>query len=163
MSPPRDTAWRAGLVEQLVSIRTTPVDLGKVDECNTIKGENRSPSGAPDLAFIACWSAAWAKIQPEVDKLNTIGDNYDTFVDAGTKSAKTQFATIMANYKKRQAGDDQIPLSHVFDEITQFISFANAINTAASKGNVDKLKSEAAAAAKEIAPYSVQISPPVRQ
>ena len=57
----------------------------------------------------------------------------------------------MANYKKVQAGDNQIPLSHVFDGITQFISFANAINTAASKGTVDKLKSEAAAAEKEIA------------
>jgi hypothetical protein len=138
-------------VEQLVSIRTTPIDLSKVEECKTIKGENRSPSGAPDPAFIACWSVAWGKIQPQVDKLNTIGDNYDTFVDAGTKSAKSQFATIMANYKKIQAGDNEIPISHVFDEITQFISFANAISAAASKSNIDKLKSEATAAEKELA------------
>jgi hypothetical protein len=138
-------------VEQLASIRSMPIDLSKVEECKTIKGENRLPSGAPDPAFIACWSTAWAKIQPQADKLNTIGDNYDTFVDAGTKTAKSQFATIMANYKKIQAGDDQISVSHVFDEITQFVSFANAINTAASKSNIDKLKSEGAAAEKEIA------------
>jgi hypothetical protein len=138
-------------VEQLASIRTMPIDLSKVEECKTIKGESRSPSGAPDPSFIACWRAAWATVQPQVDKLNTIGDNYDTFVDAGTKTAKSQFATIMANYKKIQAGDNEIPISHVFDEITQFINFANAISTAASNSNIDKLKSEAAAAEKELA------------
>ena len=129
-----------------------PIDLSKVEKCKTIKGQNRLAERRSDQAFIACWSTAWkAKIRPQADKLNTIGDNYDTFVDAGTKSAKSQFATIMANYKKIQAGDNQIPVYHVFDEITQFISFANAINSAASKSNIDKLKSEGAAAEKEIA------------
>jgi hypothetical protein len=74
-----------GFVEELVSLRNTPIDLSKVGECKTIKADNRSPSGAPDPAFITCWSAAWAKLQPQVDKLNTIGDNYDTLADAGTK------------------------------------------------------------------------------
>jgi hypothetical protein len=138
-------------VEQLVSIRTTQIDLSKVEECKTVKAANRSPSGAPDPAFIGCWSAAWAKLQPQVDKLKTMGENYDAFVDAGTKSARQQFATIMANYKKIQAGDNDIPISHVFDEITQFINFANAVSNAASKNNIDKLKSEAAAVEKAIA------------
>jgi hypothetical protein len=57
----------------------------------------------------------------------------------------------MANYKLIQAGDNRIPLSHVFDEITQFINFADAISTAASKSNIDKLKSETTAAKQEVA------------
>ena len=138
-----------GFVEQLVSIRTTPIDLSKVETCKTVKVENRLPSGAPDPAFIGCWSAAWAKLQPQVDKLNTLGDNYDAFVDAGTKPASQQFATIMANYKKIQAGDTAIPITHVFDEITQFINFANAVSSAASKSNIDKSKSEGAAVEKK--------------
>jgi len=137
-------------VEQLVSIRSMSIDLSKVEECKTIKGESRSPSGAPDPAFIACWSAAWGKIQPQVDKLNTIGDNYDIFVDVGTKTAKSQFATIMENYEKIQAGDSAISITHVFDEITQFINFANAVSSAASKSNVDKLKSAATAVEKTV-------------
>jgi hypothetical protein len=137
-------------VEQLVSIRTMPIDLSKVEECRTIKGDGHSPSGAPDPAFIACWGAAWGKIQPQIDKLNTIGDNYDTFVDAGTKTAKSQFVTIIANYKKIQAGDSAISVTHVFDEITQFINFANAVSGAASKSNIDKLKSAAAAVEKAV-------------
>jgi hypothetical protein len=137
-------------VEQLVSIRTMQIDLSKVEECKIVKPENRSPSGAPDPAFIGCWSAAWAKLQPQVDKLKTMGEDYDAFVDAGTKTAKQQFATIMANYKEIQAGDEAIPISHVFDEITQFINFANAITNAVSKSNVDKLKSEAATVEKTV-------------
>jgi hypothetical protein len=67
----------------------------------------------------------------------TMGETYDAFVDAGAKTATQQFSTIMANYQKIQDGDDAIPVSHVFDEITQFINFANAVSSAASKSKSD--------------------------
>ena len=138
----------AGLfVEQLVTIREISVDLSSVADCKKIAPTSRLPSGAPDAAFIGCWSAAWAKLKPQVDTLNTIGDNYDSLADAGDVSASKLFATILANYTKIKNG--QAPVTYNFlNEMTEFIAFANDIANAASKSNVAALKAAATAATK---------------
>ena len=134
-------------VEQLVSIREMTIELNSAADCQKLSPESRLPSGAPDSAFIGCWSASWAKLQPQVDKLNAIGDSYDGLADSATVTATDRFKTIMANYKAIENNTFQ-PYSHIFDEMTEFINFANDIATAASSSNIEKLKTEAAAAAK---------------
>ena len=134
-------------VEQLVAIRETSIDLGSIADCQNLTPTNRLPSGAPDAAFIGCWSAAWAKLQPQVNNLKTLGDNYDALADAGSVSASKLFDTIMANYKAIKNG--QIPVSNVvLADMTEFVTFANDIANAASKSDVAALKAAAAAASK---------------
>jgi hypothetical protein len=88
---------------------------------------------------------AWAKLKPQVDSLNTIAGNYDTLADNNTVIAKTRFDTIMANFAKLK---NEAPSESFLSDITEFISFANAVATAASKSNVAALKSAIAAAEK---------------
>jgi hypothetical protein len=136
-------------LEQLVSIRGMMIDLSKVPDCQKLQPTERLPSGAPDSAFIGCWSAAWTKLKPQVENLSAIGDDYDSFVDPGTKSANQQFQTIMANYKGISQGQS-ISIPNTLNEITTFVNFAEAIVNAASQTNINKLKTEASAAVKQI-------------
>jgi hypothetical protein len=133
--------------EQLVAIRETPIDLKNVADCAQLNPAVRLPSGAPNAAFIDCWSAAWAKLQPQVANLTTIADNYDTLADANTQSAQKLFNTIMANFALIKEG--KISYSSIMlNEITQFITLANAVASAASSSNLASLKSAAQAASK---------------
>jgi hypothetical protein len=134
-------------VEQLVSIREMSIDLNSVADCKGIAPASRLPSGAPDPAFIGCWSAAWAKLQPEANNLKTIADNYDALADAGNINANKLFSTIMANYKAIK--DGRIPISDVvLNEMTEFITFANDIARTASNSNVATMKAPFAATSK---------------
>ena len=134
-------------VEQLVSIRETQIDLSKIDDCQhiSLSSQDRLPSKAPNEAFIGCYNVAWAKLKPQVDSLNTIARNYDTLADNNTVTAKTRFDTIMTNFAKLK---NEAPSESFLSDITEFISFANAVATAASKSNVAALKSAIAAAEK---------------
>ena len=61
----------------------------------------------------------------------TTADSYDTLADAGDVNAQKLFATIMADYdliSKGQAGASDV----FWNDVTQFITFANAISTAAT-------------------------------
>jgi len=133
-------------VEQLVALRATPIDLSKEPECKNLAGSTRLPSGAPSTAFITCWKAAWSHIQDAANKLVATADNYDTIADAGDVNAQKLFGTIMADYDLISKGADA---SNVFwNDVTQFITFANAISTVASKAKIASLQKELAAASK---------------
>jgi hypothetical protein len=134
-------------VEQLVMIREMPIDVTNVADCKNLAPTNRLPSGAPNAAFVGCWNAAWAKLQPQVENLKLLGDSYDALADAGDVNASKLFGTIMANYKAIKNG--QIPLSNVvLNDMTEFVTFANDITNALSKNNLAALKSAATAASK---------------
>lgn len=134
-------------VEQLVALRATPIDLSKEPECRNLAASTRLPSGAPSAAFVTCWKAAWSHLQESANKLVTAADNYDTLADAGDVNAQKLFATIMADYDLISKG--KADASNVFwNDVTQFITFANAISTAASKANITTLQKELAAVSK---------------
>jgi hypothetical protein len=134
-------------VEQLVAIRETKIDLSKIDDCQSISlaAQDRLPSKAPNEHFIGCYNVAWAKIKPQVDNLNTIAGNYDTLADNNTVSASARFDAIMTDFAKLK---NEAPTESFLTDITEFISFANAVATAASKSNVAALKSAITAAEK---------------
>ena len=128
-------------VEQLVSIRKTPIDLGDVEECKQLSPQNRSPSGAPNPAFISCWSAAWSKLKSPVDNLTSLGDSYDKLADVAGTNAKSKLGTILADFAKINAGqNDSASLSIFARDITDFINLANAVATAASPASIASLK-----------------------
>ena len=134
-------------VEQLVTLRATPIDLSKEPECKNLAGSTRQPSGAPSTAFITCWKAAWSHLQDAASKLATAADNYDTLADSSDVNAQKLFATILADYDLISAG--RADASDVFwNDVTQFVTFANAISTAASKTNTATLQKEWAAVSK---------------
>jgi hypothetical protein len=134
-------------VEQLVALRATPIDLSKEPECKNLAGSTRLPSGAPSAAFVTCWKAAWSHLQDATSKLATTADSYDTLADAGDVNAQKLFGTILADYDLISTG--QADASNVFwNDVTQFITFANAISTAASKTNIATLQKELAAVSK---------------
>jgi hypothetical protein len=150
------TASRQSLVgsfvEQLVSIRETSIDLTSVSDCKNVAPSSRLPSGAPEAAFIACWSAAWSKLKTQVDNLTAIGDSYDLLADATTISAETKLGTILADFNEMNAGkldaSSSTNLAIFAADVTEFINFANAVAAAASQNNVSALKSATAAASK---------------
>lgn len=134
-------------VEQLVSIREMPIDVSKHPECQGVASRPRLPSGAPSAAFIGCWKAVWGQLQPAVAGLTTAGENYDTLADAGNVNAQKLFGTIMADYELISAGKAEA--TNVFwDDVTQFITFANAITNAASKTNIARLQKDLTAISK---------------
>jgi hypothetical protein len=134
-------------VEQLVSIREMPIDLSRHPECQGLASRQRLPSGAPSAAFVACWKAGWAQLQPSVNILSTLADSYDGLADAGNVNAQRLFSTIMADYELISSGKAEA--SNVFwDDITQFITFASAISNAASKSNIATLQKDIAAISK---------------
>jgi hypothetical protein len=134
-------------VEQLATTREMSIDVSKHPECQMLATRRRLPSGAPSPAFIGCWKAGWAQLQPAIASLTTIAESYDTLADAGNVNAKKLFGTIMADYKLISEG--QADASNVFwDDVTQFITFANAISNAASKSNIAALQKGLAAVSK---------------
>ncbi|MFZ3350997.1 MAG: hypothetical protein WA268_09050 [Xanthobacteraceae bacterium] len=141
----------AGLfVEQLTAIRETSIDLSAVPDCKNLAPGTQLPSGAPNAAFVSCWHAAWAKLQPLVTNLMSIGDSYDNLADpSANPDPQKLMGTILADYAKIKAGATANPDLAVFaGDVTEFITLANAIATAASTSNVAALKTPAAAAAK---------------
>jgi hypothetical protein len=135
-------------MEQLVAIRELSINLNNVDDCKSL-ATTRLPSGAPNASFIGCSNAAWAKLQPLVDNLNSIGDSYDSIADAGGVNAQKLLGTILADYDKIKKGAaDARNLAVFAKDIGEFIAFANAVANAASKTNIAALKSAAAAAGK---------------
>lgn len=134
-------------VEQLVALRETPIDLTKEAECKNLAGSTRLPSGAPSAAFIACWKAAWAHLSDGAAKLATTADSYDTLADNGDIDPQKLFATILTEYDN--IGKGKIDASNVFwSNVTQFITFANAISAAASAANIATIKKDIAAVSK---------------
>ena len=142
-------------VEQLVSIRETPIDLSNVADCRSVAPASRLPSGAPNAAFVGCWSAAWAKLKTQVDNLTALGDSYDLLADATSingKSGKDLLGEILDDFKQMNTGKfdptNAANLAVFAADVTQFINFANAVAAAASQSNISALKSAAAAASK---------------
>ena len=136
-------------VEQLVAIREMSIDLSNVADCKSLAPSSRLASGAPNASYIGCWSAAWAKLQPQVDNLDTIGDNYDAVADAGGVNAQKLLGTILADYDKiRNGATDAQNLAIFANDIGEFIAFANAIANVASKSNITALKSAGTAVSK---------------
>jgi hypothetical protein len=132
-------------VEQLTLIREATVDLNNDSDCKHLMPTDRLASGAPNAAFISCWSVAWTKLKPQVDNLTSIGDNYDTLADANTVSAQSLFDKIMDDFSRIKNG---APSVSFLNDTTQFIAFANAVANAASKSNIAALKSAVTAAEK---------------
>jgi hypothetical protein len=125
------------------------IDLSNVADCKDLVPASRLPSGAPNAAFISCWSAAWAKLKSQVDNLTALGDSYDGLADTTNISAKSKLGTILADFSKINAGqNDPASLAVFAADITEFITFANAVATAASQSNISALKSAAAAVSK---------------
>jgi hypothetical protein len=76
-----------------------------------------------------------------------LAGNYDLLADAGNANAQKLFSTIMADYELISSAKAEA--SNVFwDDITQFITFANAISNAASKANIATLQKDIAAISK---------------
>jgi hypothetical protein len=121
-------------VEQLTAIRETSIDLSSDAACKNLAPDNRLPSGAPNVAFVNCWHAAWAKLQPMVTTLTSTGDSYDNLADPSTGADPQKLlGTILEDYKKIKNGADAPENLAVFaSDVTQFITFANAIATAVS-------------------------------
>jgi hypothetical protein len=132
-------------VEQLTTIRQTSIDLTAETGCKNLAPGDRLPSGAPNAAFVSCWRAAWAKLQPLVATLTSTGDNYDNIADpSGGPNPQKLLATILADYAEIKAGATAPTNLAVFaSDVTEFITLANAIATAASSSNI--LKTGAAA------------------
>jgi hypothetical protein len=122
-------------VEQLALIREIKIDLNNVDDCKILSTTSQK-DGVPSATFIGCFSGAWAKIQKDVANLDTIGDNYDKLADANTVSAKTLFKNIMSDWAviaKTMANGGTAAYTQAFlIDLTEFITFAQAIATAAS-------------------------------
>jgi hypothetical protein len=135
-------------VEQLVSIRDMTIDLSGVADCTHLTAPPTPPNAVPNAAFIGCFSAAWSKLQTPVANLVTLGNSYDTLADANAISAKSLFNTIMANWAHIASGDTSYNSTYFLQEITQFITFAQAVAAAASQNNLSALKSAAAAVSK---------------
>jgi hypothetical protein len=126
-------------VEQLVAIREKPIDLSKMPECQGLQDQPHLSSGAPSAAFISCWRASWAQLEPQVTNLLKTGDDYDAVADAGNVTAEKKIGTILADYAKIHAG--KADASDVFsNDVTQFVAFLNAISNAASNTNISNLK-----------------------
>ena len=86
-------------------------------------------------------------MRPSVNSLLTLAGNYDALADAGNVNAQKLFSTIIADYELISSGKAEA--SNVFwDDITQFITFANAISSAASKANIATLQKDIAAISK---------------
>jgi ribosomal protein L12E/L44/L45/RPP1/RPP2 len=137
-------------VEELTTIRETSIDLSGVADCKNLAPDNRLPSGAPNAAFVGCWRAAWAKLQPMVATLTSTGDNYDNLADpSGSADPQKLLSTILADYAKIKAGATAPANLAIFaSDVTQFITLANAIATATSSSNIATLQRAAAAASK---------------
>ncbi len=134
-------------VEQLVALRATAIDLAKEPECKNLAGSTRLPSGAPSAAFVTCWKAAWSHLSDAAARLSTTADSYDTLADAGDVDPQKLFGTILADYDLIRTG--KADASNVFwNDVTQFITFANAISAAASATNIATVKKEIAAVSK---------------
>ncbi len=132
-------------VEQLVAIRATTIDLSNVAECKGLAPSTRLPSDAPNAAFVSCWHAAWTKLQPLVESLNGVADSYDTLADStGNIDAQKLVGTILADYAQIKSGANAPQDLAVFaNDVTEFITFANAVANAVSSGNIGALKSAA--------------------
>jgi hypothetical protein len=140
----------AGLfVEQLTAIRETSIDLGAEADCKNRAPDNRLPSGAPNAAFVSCWRGVWAKLQPLVTTLTSTGDNYDNLADpSGSTDPRKLLGTILADYAKIKAGATAPADLAVFaSDVTEFITLANAIATAASSASANVAASKTATAA----------------
>jgi hypothetical protein len=134
-------------VEQLVTLHSTPIDLSKEPECKNLGASIRLPSGAPSAVFIACWKAAWSRVQDVASKVVAAADSYDTLADPADVDPQKLFGTILADYDLISQG--KADASDAFwNDVTQFITFANAISAAASKANIDSVKKELAAVSK---------------
>jgi hypothetical protein len=135
-------------VEQLTAIRETSIDLSVEADCKNLAPGNRLPSGAPNAAFVSCWRTAWSKLQPLVATLTSTGDNYDNLADpSGSPDPQKLLGTILADYAKIKAGATAPADLAVFaSDVTEFITLANAISTAASSSNIGALKTASAVA-----------------
>jgi hypothetical protein len=112
--------------------------LGNLDRAD--RAMSRQPATSP-LGHVRT-SSVLPKSKPN---LNTIAQNYDTLADSNTVTARTLFDKIMSNFAKLKNG---APSDSFLSDVTEFISFANAVATAASKSNIAALKSAVAAAEK---------------
>jgi hypothetical protein len=136
----------AGLfVEQLTAIRETSVDVSNDAACKNLAPDDRLPSGAPNAAFVSCWHAAWAKLQPSVTTLTNTADSYDSLADPSTSADPQKLlSTILADYKKIKNGANAPENLAVFaSDVTQFVTLANAIATALSSSETAAPKTAA--------------------
>jgi hypothetical protein len=138
-------------VEQLTVIREISIDLSAEADCKNLAPGNRQPSGAPNAAFVSCWRTAWSKLQPLVATLTSTGDNYDNLADpSGSSDPQKLLGTILADYANIKAGATAPANLAIFaSDVTEFITLANAIATAASSSNIAALKTAAVAAPAE--------------
>jgi hypothetical protein len=136
----------AGLfVEQLTAIRETSIDVSNDAACKNLAPDDRLPSGAPNAAFVSCWHAAWAKLQPSVTTLTNTADSYDSLADPSTSADPQKLlSTILADYKKIKNGANAPENLAVFaSDVTQFVTLANAIATALSSSETAAPKTAA--------------------
>ena len=142
-------AATGAFVEQLVSMRETKIDL--TDDCKTLSTASQK-NGVPNPTFVQCFSVAWSKIQKDVANLSTLGDKYDTLADANTVSGKILFDRIMKDWVAIQQamanGGAAIYTQSFLSDLTQFITFAQAVAAASSSSNLTALNKAAAAVAK---------------
>ena len=121
-------------VSNAAEIRHFELDLSKAKHCQQgMKGQD----------FLVCWASVWEQLQPVVSSLVSAGDSYDNLADANTKTAKSAFDDVMTKYDKASANEDDL-----LDDLSSFISLANAIANAASASNISTIKKELQALSK---------------
>jgi hypothetical protein len=129
--------------EELALIRSTTIDLAKIDDCaapsDVIAG--RSPKGLPSLEFRACYHAVWSKYQSAVDDALKAAAAYDQVADAGdTNTALNSYNNIMKKYNEIAASRTVLSPDAFWSAVSQIVAFAGAVSDATSASNLAKLK-----------------------
>ncbi|MEJ0091899.1 MAG: hypothetical protein WDN46_00175 [Methylocella sp.] len=127
--------------EQIASVKAMHVDLAKIDACqvDTAILAKRSDSGAPNDAFIICYSTVWSQYSKLVEDALKTASAYDQLADAGDTN------TALANYMKIFNHYDEVvqwssSAEDIWASVTQLITFAGAIANATSGSNLTAIK-----------------------
>ena len=131
--------------ENIAVVTTTNVDLAKLDACSDTVHLLDTLDGAPGPTLMSCYHAVWSKYQDAVSAALKAASDYDTLADAGdTQTVLKNFKEITnpANYNKMLQNSDLTNPTQFWQDVTQLVTFANAVVTAASPANRAKIQQE---------------------
>lgn len=141
--------------EQIALIEGDSIDLTSVDvqkACPRPAMYTRGSEGKGPLngAFIRCYNLIWTHFEKGISAALQTAQAYDLLADAGnTSTALTKFnnMTTDENYPKIVA-NSLSQNSGFWQDVTEMVTFAGAVATAAAPANVKKLEQAFQAAAK---------------
>jgi hypothetical protein len=118
-------------IEGVTSLRTTPLDLGKIQECHdylSIAGADRLTltNGIPPEQFIRCNSAVWDKVKGTVTSTLKAASDYDALADTNAEAATAAQAKIV-KYLANIDVDDPAKLSEIWSGVIQLLTIGQGI------------------------------------